>query len=76
MRAILSEAGKEMEQRQMFKAMERKGWIDPTLKDPFVSLRVTLRRMWKAGELEKPADGVYRLPRALVATRKEPGQGP
>lgn len=63
-KAILGERGMDMEQRQIFQVMKEKGWIEPHLKDPFTSLRVTLRRMWKAGELEKPRDGVYRLPTA------------
>lgn len=61
-KAILAERGMEMEQRQIFGVMESKGWVDSTLKDAFASLRVTLRRMWQAGELEKPRNGVYRLP--------------
>jgi hypothetical protein len=58
--AVLARTGMEMEQRQIFREMERSSWVEPGLKDPFNSVRVTLRRMAKKGEIKKVRDGVYR----------------
>jgi hypothetical protein len=57
--AVLAERGMEMDQRQIFSVMNEKGWVEPGLKAPYDSVRVTLRRMWKKGEIEKKRDGVY-----------------
>jgi hypothetical protein len=69
-RAVLGHAGSEMEQREVYSEMKRLGWIEPDLKDGFASVRVTMRRMWKKGELEKMRDGVYRIasPNLAVGT--------
>jgi hypothetical protein len=58
-KAVLDETGREMEQRQIFRVMEEKRWIEPGLKDAFSSVRVTLRRMAQKGEIRKIRDGVY-----------------
>ena len=58
-KAVLSERGQEMEQRQIYRTMAEKNWIEPGLKDAFSSVRVTLRRMASKGEIRKIRDGVY-----------------
>lgn len=64
--------GRAMKQKDIAKTIRENGLIDPGLRDPESAIRVTLRRMWKAGELEKPGDGVYRLPVSSNGSAAQP----
>jgi hypothetical protein len=68
---VLSEANRALEDTEILRAMEIRGWAPPS-KTPLNALRATLSRLKKSGKIERrERDGAYRLPRDTEASREQ-----
>jgi hypothetical protein len=72
-RRVMRENPKPWKQRDLIAAIRDRGWIDPNAKQPDAAIRIAVRRLAEAGEIEKVPGmaGVYRLKDSSVTTLEE-----
>jgi hypothetical protein len=62
-RAVMREnAGKPLKARQVYRMLERRGWLSKTARNPFHGVQSGLVRLADGGEIKRVSVGVYRYP--------------
>jgi hypothetical protein len=76
-RVMATEPGRAWKQSELIAAITDHGWIDPNAKDPNAAIRIAVRRLADAGEVEKVEGmtGVYRYKDSGVTTPAEATRG-
>ena len=70
-RRLMRESQRNWRPAELIAEIQRRGWIDPAAKTPGAAVRVALRRLVDAGDVEKVEQGLYRYQDSGVTTPDE-----